>query len=331
MLLIFMNVGFLMYMGNLQYAMSRFSTKNIKANYISEDMINRVLYDGGKFNNYFNEIILMESRGYGHSTNKSKLEKDIIEQENFDLCKLEIDKNTKRMNLNLESEVNDIKSLSKVYIDLVNPIFTPDTPIVDVKNLELEKKLDFEKYLDSLEGIFDHDPRLNSELSGIHIRRQNIYNRAEISLNPSGTRKILFDLEDNIPRKITDFRNEVLLLNIKNRDKNKREKPELILGEKTRLEEIKIKGCFYLEGDLIINQNLDFQGIMIINKGSIFIEEGVRPKIRGMIIYRGEEDLDMTSIEPIYDQQAVYTYGSYLPGYIEPKIALIKKSNIEEK
>lgn len=330
MVLIFMDIVFLLYMGNLQLSLSKFSTMNIKSNYMAEDMINRILYDKVKFNKYFRESIFRESRGYASSVCDSKTVKKIVKEENFDFCEFKIDKSSKKMNLNLISNCKDIKCLSKVYIDLVNDIFKIETPIVDINILAEAKREEFEVYLNSLEGIFDYEPRLDMEISGTNIFKYNIYNKAKILINDSNNKNILYDLENDAPKKLLEFTNHRLLLNIKNGYENNNLDSKLILGDKGDCKTMNFKGVLYVEGDLIINQNIDFEGVIVINNGNLYMEDGIKLKTKGMILYRGENRIDLDFIDYIYDKDTIYKYASYLPSYISPQIELIKKGNFDD-
>ena len=346
-----MNVVFILYMGNLQFSLSKFSTNNIKANYAAEDILNRIIYDKNNFNQYFKEIIFIESRGYvtEYSDKIIKAKKDIVKKEKIDFCNFTIDKVNKTMNLNLIANCNDTKTSIEAEIDLVNHVFKRATSIIDINKLEDFERAEFEEYFNLLEGfcedregMFQYEPRLDIELVGNRVFKYNIYNIAEIfkeySENHITDQMVLCDQENNSSKDLLTFKNERLLINVKNKDENKKENmnlnAQLILGKKE--EEISwdsnkndnnlfLQGVLYVEGDLIINQDVDFQGIIIVNKGNIFIEEGIKLKIIGMILYRGEEELNLDSIEYRYDEQIVYKYASYLPEYVKPKIKLIKK------
>lgn len=331
MMLIFMNVVFLLYMGNLQICLSKLSTNNIKANYLSEDIMNHFIYDMDKFNGYLREIIFRDSRGYtvSYSKIKSDIEKEIVKKEGFSFCKVEIDKESKEMKLELSSDCNDVVSSVGIDICFVNDIFERETSIIDINNLEDDKKEQFQEYLNILEAkIFGYDGKLDMEKSGTNVFKRNIYNKAEI-LSASGDKKsILFDLENDVPKSIPEVSNKRLLLNIRNIDINNRVNSKLILGKKDDPKELTLKGVYYVEGDIIINQDLDFEGIIIINNGNLFIEDDIKVCIKGMILYRGEEEIDLDPIELVYDKKVLLKYASYLPGYINPKIQLIKSIDL---
>lgn len=318
-----MDVVFLLYMGNLQLSLSKSSTKSIKSNYYTEDMVNRIIYDENKFNEYFVNTILTESRGYFYDDSITQVQKDIVKNENFSSCKIKIDKETKKMNLTLNHIYNDIKTIFEININLVNEIFDMGNPIINLASMEGNERESCEEYFNFMEEeIFRCEPRLDIELSGVSIYRYNILDNAKILIDDN--RKVLYDLENNIEKNILNFTNQILLLNIKSLGENNNIYTSLELGEEKNLEKIKLKGVLYIEGDLIINQDLDFEGVIVINNGNLFVENDINVKIMGIILYRGEEDLDLESIDVIYDKNLIYTYGSYLPGYINPRVELIK-------
>ena len=101
------------------------------------------------------------------------------------------------------------------------------------------------------------------------------------------------------------------------------------IGEITNLDEkIDISGIIYVEGNIIISSNFNFNGIIIVNNGEIIVESNKKPRIRGMVIMDNllNYNLFTEKVDIVYDRYSIYKYGTYLPGFIDLKINVIKSN-----
>ena len=87
---------------------------------------------------------------------------------------------------------------------------------------------------------------------------------------------------------------------------------------------VHIKGNIYCEGDLIISSPFELDGNLIINKGSLIVNSEFKPIVKGKVIYSGSGIFDPDHISFETNKRLVYLYGSYLPGFLDMNIDVIK-------
>src|SRR5699024_9487860 len=97
----------------------------------------------------------------------------------------------------------------------------------------------------------------------------------------------------------------------------------IIAGE----ENIRLNGFIYTEGDIKINKNLDFCGIIILNGGEIILSSDVNFNLEGLILSR---DYPFTSlgleseVYVNYNKLHIRKNGIYLPSFIELEMKLLQ-------
>lgn len=121
--------------------------------------------------------------------------------------------------------------------------------------------------------------------------------------------------------KVTDFTYESIIVHLK---RDTVEDRILTIGSIEDEGLIKMNGVLYIEGDLIIDQDFEFVGLIIINEGNVIINAENSLTINGMLIYKGDT-LDINSISLVYDQKNIYKNASFLPGFLDIYINAIKK------
>lgn len=96
--------------------------------------------------------------------------------------------------------------------------------------------------------------------------------------------------------------------------------------------ELSLTGILYVNGNLVITDEFVFNGILIVENGQIIINTSERPKISGLVILNNVENygdfIEKTDI--ILVKRTVYRYGTYVPGFLDPKVSVMKSNRIRE-
>ena len=108
---------------------------------------------------------------------------------------------------------------------------------------------------------------------------------------------------------------------------------DFYIGEADKTsEEMVLSGIVYVNGNLIISNKFVLNGILIVENGEIIINTDERPKISGLVIFNNVENygdfIEKTDI--ILVKRTVYRYGTYVPGFLDPKMSVIKSNRIRE-
>src|SRR5699024_8623522 len=135
-------------------------------------------------------------------------------------------------------------------------------PIVTKYNIPDEKINEFNSFIEYLEKNIVI-PILEPDISGISVID---YNKIEIKDDLNNKTNISYFKEDNSLIKEEILLNEKLFLIAKN---NNDKKLSLSIISEDELTDFILEGILYVEGDLIIDGNINFNGIIIINKGEL--------------------------------------------------------------
>lgn len=98
------------------------------------------------------------------------------------------------------------------------------------------------------------------------------------------------------------------------------------VGDKINFDKITYSGIMYLEGDLEVSTNFDFNGILILKgeNSKVNINPDCIFKFRGIILTQGTTDY-VVNMDLVYDRGYIYRYGVYLPGFLNPRLVVTKK------
>jgi hypothetical protein len=131
---------------------------------------------------------------------------------------------------------------------------------------------------------------------------------------------------DSKLKELIKIRNEVESIETFDKDiffiiKNKINTPvELIIDNN-----LDLSGIIFLEGNLVINSKFTFKGIIILKgvDSNIIVNTTERPVLNGIVLTEGDTSFS-DHIELKYDSGFICKYGIYLPGFLEPKLEVIK-------
>ncbi|MCQ4921613.1 hypothetical protein NE686_00830 [Tissierella carlieri] len=304
----------------------RSTENNIQSYYSAEGKIYMTLHE----EKYYSDQLYPALAEYFRALPFSKQPKDItINREDLKLGD-ELDKvrvilvdkdNKKELQLVAKSNFNGLITTVISYIELINEIFEAENPILDVNSIENKYK----------EDLMDLLLKISKDININNCNKpENIYGMESLNFN-----HITLDKKDNTYFEIISFRESMTLPYIE-RFNNKEvfiiirefgENPvDFYIGNlNTPRETIKLSGLIYIEGNITISKDFEFTGIIIARDGEIKIDENIRTNIKGIMITNNIINNDFIERDDIiYSRHSVYKYGTYLPGFIEPKLYLIK-------
>lgn len=174
------------------------------------------------------------------------------------------------------------------------------------------KKIDLETYFE----LLNKDLNINSNPKIMGIDRFEYLDSRQALLQTEGLGMNLLDGEksinigENVIFLIMSGENSRLYL--KNNSKYKNRKP--------------MEGIVYINGDLCLENDVEFYGIIVVNGNICLNEEDIsKLKTRGMIVSRDNLNLN-ESINYIYDRRYIYKYGIFLPDFFDFKIWNVRKN-----
>ena len=326
-------VLYLGYTSQLEYLILGSSTSEIKGYYQSEGKIYLSLYDEKYYNDQLYLNIIDTFRNYRFPSSTKTVAIDDLDLEfgdskrNVRLSFFEKD-NRIRMDMTAESDINGIVSKLTSSSTLVNEIFESDYSILSYETvdedhkeslanilLEIREKINVDN-CNKPESLFGVDLNQYSEIR-LKKRDKNNYDlscKRDTMMNPyvegySGREAII------IARK-PDEKNLNFLIG----------DPDL------PSEEIELTGILYVDGNIIISDKFIFNGILIVENGEIIINTSESPKISGLVILNNVENYDdfIEKTDIILVKRTVYRYGTYIPGFLDPKMSVIKNNRIRE-
>ncbi|WP_313232364.1 hypothetical protein [Tissierella praeacuta] len=319
-------VLYLEYITGLENLILNSAINNIQSYYLSEGKIYMILNEDKYYHNQLYPILVE----YFKTMPYSKPPRDIIiEKEDLDLGdrldKVVVDiidrENKKDLRLKAKSNFNGLKTILKSDIKLFNEVVEMEIPVLDTDSIETEYK---EKLKDLLLNISN---KININNCS---KPNNIYGIDLLDFN-----NIVLDNEGNDNFKISAFRDTMLvpyteIFNDKEifiilRSSNDHPTNFFVGSTYTPNQLIKLSGIIYVEGNITISKDFQFNGIIIVKNGDIKIDYDVKIDIKGLSIVQNITNNDfLENPNMFYSRHFVYKYGIYLPGFVETKINSIK-------
>ncbi|MFY9612836.1 MAG: hypothetical protein WAQ12_04775 [Tissierellaceae bacterium] len=331
---------YMLYIFSTQTTIASNSHKNIQARIATEDKAKRLIYDEESFNNLvlpeIYHIMRNKNPPYKNTltsnnmpaSNKITLPSDSPLASNVKSATIRLEGSdsmlqrqvvpdnyheTTSLILRLETDYQGVKNLVEFKGRVINRLFEIEEAFVTQDRLEDEELVDeFHSLMDLIKAeIFKHDAKGTP---------------SAIAMNFDGD--VTID-EKYITGSLGDTNNfyghtgKHVFINVKNL---KDERPSLEVKHQTdpnRL--IKIRGNIYCEGDLVISSPFELEGNLILNGGSLTLNTNEKPLVKGKVFFRGEGDLKFEDIKLKTEKKYVYRFGSYLPGFIDVEIIVIKK------
>lgn len=313
---------FLVNLSKLEYLIANANKDNVQAYYSAESKIHLIL----KEEKYYKELLLEIERylKYGNVPKfriiiddedlipddfKKNVEGIFLKEDKKLLLELRASSSCNKTDCHLVSEIN-----------IINGFYSLGFPILSEASIPHDKLDEYIKYIEEIEK---------------EIKISNIDNI--IGIDGSGYENINIIFKENNEVTFEFFRNslenpiktevichENIFFIVKNTGLNP---TNISMFLESDLNEIILNGLFYIEGDLKIHNDLEFQGTLIINNGSIEVDSSAELTIEGIVLTKdckGEEIGDQNNIIVNYNEEIINNYGIYIPGFINPKIQLIK-------
>ena len=315
MAIIFLLATFLLHISNMQYLIANASKNNIQSYYLGEGKVYKILY----LDKYYNREVLprikynlqekvlainkefnMDWEDLVNGDRYRKVIVSFIEEESRKIMKIRTGFDFKGIKGVMESKVYIIKDLYELNeVILYDGFFTGS------------RREEYIEYMELLQGKI-----------GLNITDDDI-----MVVESKDYEKIVILEEDH--RKYMDFYRNHVENPIKRQYINKdnffliiRDSGELILhGE----ENLKLSGIIYTEGDIKINKNLDFCGIIILKGGEITLYPDSRFNLEGIILSRDYPFKSLGSeVYVNYNKSYIRKNGIYLPGFIELEMKVLQ-------
>lgn len=319
---------YLIHTTKLEYLILNSIKNNTQSYYQSEGKIYMSIYDEKYCSTQLYPIITDYFREYPFQTPSKDiiLNKDDLEYgDMISIVKVDIVKKDGKRLLNLiaESDCNGIITSVKSSISLFNELFEIGDPIL-APNLIDNNLKDFESLVKKISKEIDIDS-CNIQRN-IYMMKSTNYSEIILERKDTGNYQISSYRETMTNPYVDRFDDKEVILIIKEYGVDP---INLFIGEINGINEnIEISGIIYVEGNIIISSNFKFNGIMIVKDGEIIVEANEKPNIRGIIILDNLYDYDelIGKIDIVYDREIIYKYGTYLPGFIDLKIDVIKNN-----
>jgi len=309
---------YVLHLTKMQVMIAGTSKNKIQSYLFAETKINRILYD----EKYSESILYTAIENYlkypsGAIYKKAKFTLDEDDVEDNDTiksinCRFYENENKKFMELTTGSTYLGNNYNLKAYGPIVEDIFEIGIPL-------LSNELDF-KTLSKVISYYDKLENIDTEHIPSKIKVIESDNHSKIIFrNKSSTYNQLIktrnevDISENIG-------NEIFLIVRKNEFYSTEISMEKGSIEKT----LALSGLMYVEGDIRISTDFVFNGILIIKDGNIIVDTPTKPKFKGLIITNSQPGFK-DQIEMLYESTYIYRYGIYLPGFINPRIEVLKK------
>lgn len=320
---------YLGYITKLEYLILNSSNNNTQSYYQSEGKIYMSIYDEKYYKNQLYPILIDYFRTYPLEAQPKDIIIDSDDLEDGDMnnkVKVNIfeDNGKKQLNLISESDCRGIKAIVNSSISLFNELFEIGDPVLALNLVGDKSKQNLEALLEKIsKDINIHNCNKPRNVFGTQIMNCN-----EIVLhkNNSGSLELSSYNFSMINPYIERFSSKEVIIIIKSSGE---QISNLSIGEITNLnEKIDISGIIYVEGNITISSNFKFNGIIIVKNGEIIVESNKKPYIRGMVIMDNLLDYNLFAekVDIVYDRYSIYKYGTYLPGFIDLKINVIKSN-----
>lgn len=321
-LIIFISVSYLVYLTSLQTSILHSSSNKIQSLYLAESKINEVFYSDECFKNQ----IIPGAIQYLRAPSNLKYSKItipidmsfLVEDDEEQFVSVEYSKPKGKpfvVELFAKSNYKGVENKIMAYGPLLNPLFDNIDATLYSYDSDFKTVVKLESFLDGVQkDICIKD--IPSTMVGI-----NTFDHDNITVGyKNSTTNVIRTFRNGNKTQESEIKDDIMLV-----VKNKLNTPiTLNIGDSQQTNLIKLRGLIYLEGDIIIRSKFQFTGIIILNDGNIIVDTDARPLFKGIILTNAYTNLqDRIDMVTAYDE--VCKYGTYLPGFLQPRIEVVKK------
>jgi len=325
MTIVLIMASYLGYTTKLEHLILVSTNNELQSYYLTEGKILMSLY-GDYYDKSLHPIILDTFRNNSFKNIKSFAinKSDLNESDNYENVSVsfaDLD-NKKSIVLKTEAEYRGRKTNMVATGTLVNDFFETNNPIL---NFETIGDSNEESFNQLLLGIFDD---LSIDFTGnpldTYLREINNYEEIRLNQNDDKTYSIISSRETMGEPYVENFDKNEFILIIRDEEDIR---PSLILGEQEQEDTtMDLNGLIFVDGNIIISKNVNFNGIMIVKDGEIDVVSEKKLKINGIFICNNQMNRENKEgkIDVSYNKKYIYKYGTYLPGFLNLEINALK-------
>lgn len=300
---------------------------NIQSYYLAEGKVQMVLFDKYYTDELFPFLLEAIPKTANVASSKDIIidEEDLDEFDNLTKVKVSIGNKNNRKEIEIISDADYKGTKTNIVASgpVVNKFFELENPILSHSNIDDSLEEDFTKLLNKIYNEIS----INYSNKPFNFYGGEFSNFEKIILNQIDLcNSYLYAYRETMIEPYVEHidKNHIILI-IKGYDDNS---VNLILGNEEEINRpMELNGLIFVEGNITVFNNLNFNGIIIVKDGDIIVNSNEKPKINGILIsYNNSSSLNNENIQVIYNKDNIYNYGIYLPGFIEPKIELIKSN-----
>lgn len=318
-------VLYLGHISSLEYLILNASSNKTQSYYQSEGKIYLSLYDESYYLEMYSNIVdVFRRNNFSTKLKRVVLEdSDLYFGDNLKNVRLSFVDNNQNIEMNIvaDSNINGVKTNLTSSGKIVNEIFETKYPALFPNLVSEEHREDLYKFLVHLnDNINIGNCNRPQTMFGTESR-----NFSQVILNNIGSNnyEIASTRENMIDPHIERFNKREVFIIARN---NGNEKLSFHIGSpNSESNTVELSGVIFVEGDMIISSDFKFKGIIIVVDGEIVVNSNTKPNLQGLIIMNNISDEKIfKEIDIIRSRSMIYKYGTYLPGFLDPKITVIK-------
>lgn len=314
---------YLIFTSSLNNQIINTSINNLQVTYRTEDKIN-ICFNMHEY--YEDDLIprlkhFIRYSKFSNHPNKNIIylkEKDLEEGDHINTLSLDVFRENGILKGSLESEsmYENLSKKSYGVFNIINPIYYENPPILS------KNRFDNEVFFDELFNDFkliDFDDK-------IEIIEVEDYDRIELYITNKFTNKVRIDYYrygQDTPIKTKHLSKTEIFLVIKI-DGNC--SSHLSIHSEGDKSDNTLKGIIYIQGDLNLYDNINFNGIIVIDGGKLNVYSREKPNVNGLMIVNNFEGEDLIREKINLKQDIFYieSYGIFLPNFVKPDLYIIK-------
>lgn len=327
-------VLYLGYTSQLEYLILNSSTLKSQGYYQAEGKIYLSLYDEKYYKDqlYLNIIDVFRNNKLSDKSKKVIIDDlDLDSGDSEKNVKIEFIEKDSRIIMDIIAESNNNGIVTKLTSSgtLVNEIFESGYSVLSYETVDEKHKEELGKILLQInEEINVNNCYKPGALFGIDL---NQYGKIMLKKRDPNNYELSCKRDSMSNSYVTGYSGrEAIIIARKAED----EGLDFLIGDPNNPSDgIELTGILYVEGNVIISDYFEFKGILIVENGEIIINTTKKSKILGTVILNnvGNYDDFIEKTDIIQEKRFTYGYGTYVPGFLDPKVSVIKSNIIRGK
>lgn len=308
-----------------EYLILNSTKNNIQAYYLSEGKIHMVLNEDKYYKEQLLPMIFKYFRSFPITTPLTYIKiskEDLILGDNKSTVKVDMIDNDNRKQLKLisESDFNGLKSTTTSYLNIVNELFDLEIPVLDRILIDDFHGEDLENLLIDIGKNININDNRPSTIYGVDLSNFNNIILEKIDNNIFQVSSFRENMTEPYVERFTNKSIIMILRHAKEESVNL-----LIQNTNGNKGTISLSGVIYVEGDITISSDFEFKGVIIVKNGEIKVDPIIKPKIKGIMITDNLANHNfIENMDIVYNRENIYKYGTYVPGFLDPNIIIIK-------